>query len=138
MLAYPARVLGSSPKARPRRPMPPWLRARSQAKRARNPVLRVLGDADQAVLRFLRTRGHQPPVESAMKALGTAGEWAAAWVAIGVAGALADPERRRRWAIAGAAGPAAITVNYAVKLAVGRERPLIEGHPALARAPSKL
>jgi undecaprenyl-diphosphatase len=101
-------------------------------------VLRALGDADQAVLRFLRTRGHHPPVESAMKVLGTIGEYGAVWAAIGAAGALADPERRNRWGIAALVGPAAINVNYAVKLAVGRERPLIEGHPPLARAPSKL
>ena len=120
------------------RPAPGWLRARSQRKRARNPLLRALGDADQAVLRFLRTRGHQPPVESAMGMLGTIGEYGAVWAAVGGAGALADPERRRRWAIAALVGPAAVNVNYAVKLAVGRQRPLIEGHPPLARAPSKL
>jgi membrane-associated phospholipid phosphatase len=101
-------------------------------------VLRALGDLDQAVLRTLRTRGHQPPVEAAMKALGTIGEFGAAWAAIGAAGALADPQRRGRWAIAALVAPAAINVNYVVKLAIGRERPLIEGHPALARAPSKL
>lgn len=73
-----------------------------------------------------------------MKILGLIGEYGAVWAAIGAAGALADPERRRRWGVAALVGPAAINVNYAVKLAVGRERPLIEGHPALARAPSKL
>ncbi len=117
---------------------PPWLRARSQRKRARSSLIRALGDADQAALRLLRTRGHRPPAEGAMKALGTIGEYAAVWTAIGAVGALADPPRRRRWGIAALVGPAAINVNYAVKLAVGRERPLIEGHPALAKAPSKL
>ncbi len=73
-----------------------------------------------------------------MKLFGTIGEYAAVWAAIGAAGALADPERRRRWGAAALVGPAAVNVNYAVKLAVGRQRPLIEGHPALAKAPSKL
>ena len=73
-----------------------------------------------------------------MRMLGLIGEYGAVWAAIGGAGALADPQRRSRWAIAAIAGPAAINVNYAVKLAVGRERPLIEGHPPLAKAPSKL
>ena len=73
-----------------------------------------------------------------MKGLGMLGEFAAVWAAIGAAGALADPARRRRWAIAALVGPASINVNYAVKVAIGRERPLIEGHPALAKAPSKL
>jgi undecaprenyl-diphosphatase len=31
-----------------------------------------------------------------------------------------------------------VIANYAVKLVVGRERPLIDDHPMLARAPSKL
>lgn len=35
-------------------------------------------------------------------------------------------------------GPLAIGVNYALKQAVGRERPVLEGHPRLSRAPSKL
>lgn len=73
-----------------------------------------------------------------MQALGLAGEWAAIWVAIGAAGAIADPKRRRRFGIAAAVGPAAVGINFAVKLAVGRERPLIEDHPALAKAPSQL
>lgn len=73
-----------------------------------------------------------------MKALGVAGEWGAVWAAIGLAGAAVDGRRRGRWLRAGAVGPAAIGVNYAVKRAVGRERPLIEGHPPLGRAPSKL
>jgi hypothetical protein len=137
-LAYPARVLRSRQEPRRLRPAPPRLRARSQRKRARNPVIRALGDADQAVLRFLRTRGHQPPVEAVMKTFGAIGEYGAVWAAVGLAGALSDRERRRRWSTAALVGPAAINVNYAVKLAVGRERPLIEGHPPLAKAPSKL
>jgi membrane-associated phospholipid phosphatase len=137
-LAYPARVFPSREEPRRLRPMPTWLRARSQRKRARNPLIRALGDADQAVLRVLRTRAHQAPVEAVMKTFGTIGEFGAVWAAIGGAGALSDRERRRRWTIAALVGPAAINVNYAVKVAVGRERPLIEGHPPLARAPSKL
>lgn len=138
VLTYPARVLRPRTEPRRLRPQPPRLRARSQRKRVRNPVLRLLGDADQAVLRFLRTRGHQPPVEAVMKTFGAIGEYGAVWAAVGAAGALADRERRGRWAIGALVGPAAINVNYAVKLAVGRKRPLIEGHPPLARAPSKL
>ena len=37
------------------------------ARRRRHPVLAALGDADQAVLRLLRTRGHREPVEVAMQ-----------------------------------------------------------------------
>jgi PAP2 superfamily len=106
--------------------------------RPRNRVLGALGYADQAVLRFLRTRGHAEPVETVIKALGHAGEYAAVWAGIGAVGASIDHRRRNQWIVGGVTGPLAVGVNYAVKLAVGRERPLIEDHPALAKAPSKL
>ena len=114
------------------------IRLRSEAKRQRNPALRRLGDLDQATLRLLRTRGHGSVSDALIGALGSAGEWGAVWAAIGITGAAVEAPRRRRWLIAAAVAPAAVGVNYAVKIAVGRERPLLEGHPPLARAPSKL
>lgn len=105
--------------------------------RAATPVS-VLGAADQALLRLLRTRGHPPPAEAAMKALGLAGEYGAVWMAIGASAAAADRPRRSRWLAAVLVAPAAIVVNFAVKKSVGRQRPVITEHPALARAPSKL
>jgi membrane-associated phospholipid phosphatase len=106
--------------------------------RRSNPVLAALGDADQALLRFLRTRGHDEPVETAMKSLGMAGEYGAVWAGIGTVGASVDERRRGQWIAAGLVGPVAICVNYFVKVAVGRQRPLIEDHPPLAKAPTKL
>jgi decaprenylphosphoryl-5-phosphoribose phosphatase len=103
----------------------------------RNPVLAALGRADQSALRFLRTRGHSEPIESTMKALGLAGEFAVAWTAIGVIGASIDERRRAQWLAAAATGPAAVGVNFLVKVVIARERPLIEEHPPLARAPTK-
>jgi undecaprenyl-diphosphatase len=127
------------PRRKPTAPLRRRLvRLRSEAKRQRNPALRWLGDLDQSALRLLRTRGHGPVSDALVGALGTAGEWGAVWAAIGITGAAVDPQRRRRWLIAAAAAPAAVGVNYAVKVAVGRGRPVIEGHPPLARAPSKL
>lgn len=73
-----------------------------------------------------------------MKGLGMVGEWAAVWVAVGLGSAAFDQPRRRRWLASAAVGPASVVANFAVKLAVGRDRPLIDEHPALARAPSKL
>jgi undecaprenyl-diphosphatase len=101
-------------------------------------VIRALGRADQAVLRFLRTRGHFEPLETAMKAVGVAGEYAAVWAVFGAVGAAVDGRRRERWLAAAAAGPAAVGVNFLVKVAAGRMRPLIDEHPPLARAPTKL
>jgi membrane-associated phospholipid phosphatase len=114
------------------------IRLRSQAKRQRHPLLRALGDLDQQALRVLRTRGHGPVPDAVMSTLGLVGEWAAVWAAIGIGGAATDSRRRGRWLVAAAVAPAAVGVNFGVKLAVGRERPLIEGHPPLARAPTKL
>jgi membrane-associated phospholipid phosphatase len=107
-------------------------------RRKRHPVLVALGDADQAVLRFLRTRGHTEPIETVAKALGHAGEYGAVWAGIGAVGASIDRRRRGQWLAAGVAGPLSVGVNYLVKVAVGRERPLIEEHPPLASAPTKL
>jgi membrane-associated phospholipid phosphatase len=98
----------------------------------------VLGKLDMRLLRALRTRGHSPAAERAMKALGTAGEWGGAWAAIGTGAAAIDTRRRRRWLRAAAVGPVAIGVNYAVKLAVRRPRPKLRRLPPLAGAPSAL
>src|SRR5688572_32987670 len=73
-----------------------------------------------------------------MKSLGAAGEWAAVWVAIGAGAAAADAPRRGQWLAAASVGPCAIGLNFAIKVAVGRRRPLLEEHPPLARAPTKL
>jgi len=105
--------------------------------RAASPLV-ALGALDQALLRLLRTRGHAPPIELPMKALGYAGEYGAVWMTIGASAAAADPARRSRWLAAALVAPAAIVANFAVKKAVGRQRPVITEHPALARAPSKL
>lgn len=105
--------------------------------RAERP-LAALGALDQALLRALRTRGHAPPVEAAVKGLGFAGEYGAVWMAIGATAAAADPARRSRWLAGSLVAPVAIVANFAVKKAVGRQRPVITEHPALAKAPSKL
>jgi len=99
------------------------------------PVLRRL---DTALLRLMRTRAHGPAAESAMRALGSAGEWGAIWVGGGLAAAALDRRRRGRWVIAAAIGPLAVGANFAVKLAVRRERPRLDGLPPLAAAPTEL
>ena len=101
-------------------------------------VLARLQALDRRLLRTMRTRCHGPQIEAAGKALGTAGEWGAVWVAIGVAAAAVDPTRRERWLRAAAVAPAAVGANYLVKLAVGRRRPRLRRLPPLASAPSEL
>jgi len=95
-------------------------------------------NADLKLLRLMRTRGHSPGLESAAKALGKAANHGAVWVVLGVALALLDPSRRESWLICAALGPLAIVLNYAIKLAVKRPRPVLEGLPPLGGAPSSL
>jgi membrane-associated phospholipid phosphatase len=86
----------------------------------------------------MRTRGHSPAIETAMRWLGHAGEYGAIWVAIGVILALLDSDQRDAWLVAGALAPVAVVVNFAVKLAFRRQRPVLEGLPPLGGAPSSL
>jgi membrane-associated phospholipid phosphatase len=102
------------------------------------PVFERLQELDRRLLRTMRTRYHAPQIEDAVKALGMAGEWGAVWVAIGVAAAAVDATRRERWLRAAAVAPAAVGVNYLVKLAVRRRRPRLRRLPPLAGAPSEL
>jgi membrane-associated phospholipid phosphatase len=95
-------------------------------------------DLDLKLLRLMRTRGHSPATESAAKALGKAGNHGLVWVVLGLALALLDPDRREQWLICAALGPIAIALNYGIKLAVRRPRPVLEGLPPLGGAPSSL
>ncbi len=86
----------------------------------------------------MRTRGHSPGMERAVKALGKAGNNAAIWFGIGILLALVDPGNREAWLICAALGPVAIGLNYLVKAVFRRPRPVLEGLPPLGGAPSSL
>jgi membrane-associated phospholipid phosphatase len=94
--------------------------------------------ADLRLLRLMRTRGHTPGLEAAAKALGKAGNNGAVWLVLGIVLALLDSERREAWLICAALGPISIGLNYGLKLAVRRPRPVLEGLPPLGGAPSSL
>jgi len=95
-------------------------------------------DLDLKVLRWMRTHGHTPAVEDAAVALGKAGNNALVWFLIGAALAILDNSRWEAWLICALLGPFAIGLNYAIKLAVKRPRPVLEGLPPLGGAPSSL
>jgi membrane-associated phospholipid phosphatase len=95
-------------------------------------------EADLKLLRLMRTRGHSPGLEAAAKALGKAGNNGLAWVVLGLVLALLDPDRRESWLICALLAPVAIGLNYGIKLAVRRPRPVLEGLPPLGGAPSSL
>lgn len=133
-----------SPRIPRLRPAPPAEQARrahryaevQTGRRAR--FWQQIGRVDQKLLVAMRTRGHTPTTERVATTLGNLGEWGAIWAVLGGVGAAADTQRSSRWRSAAAAAPVAIGINYGVKLLAGRERPLIEDHPPLAMAPSKL
>ncbi|HEV7616297.1 MAG TPA: phosphatase PAP2 family protein [Solirubrobacterales bacterium] len=95
-------------------------------------------NADLRALRWMRTHGHTPGLESAAKALGKAGNNGLVWVVLGVLLALLDWERHEAWLICAVLAPVAIVLNYGLKLLVKRPRPVLEGLPPLGGAPSSL
>ncbi len=97
-----------------------------------------MASADLKLLRYLRTHGHSPGLESAAVALGKAGNNAMVWVIINLALAAVDWERHEQWLICAVLGPLCIGLNYLIKLLVRRPRPVLEGLPPLGGAPSSL
>lgn len=95
-------------------------------------------DLDLKLLRWLRTHGHTPGVEGAAVALGKAGNNGLVWLILGATLALIDNDRWESWLVYALLGPLAIGLNYAIKLAVKRPRPVLEGLPPLGGAPSSL
>ena len=95
-------------------------------------------ELDLKVLRWMRTHGHTPAVEDAAVALGKAGNNALVWFLLGASLAIIDNDRWESWLICALLGPVAIGLNYAIKLAVKRPRPVLEGLPPLGGAPSSL
>jgi undecaprenyl-diphosphatase len=95
-------------------------------------------ELDLKLLRLLRTRGHRPGVEKLMRRLGKAGNNGAIWVALCLVILAVTDSNGESWFICALLAPAAIALNYAVKLAVKRPRPVLEGLPPLGGAPSSL
>jgi len=93
---------------------------------------------DLQLLRAMRTRGHTPGVEKLMRVLGKAGNNGGIWVALCLVVLAATDSNAESWLICALLAPAAIAINYAVKLVVKRPRPVLEGLPPLGGAPSSL
>jgi undecaprenyl-diphosphatase len=95
---------------------------------------------DRALLVCARTRLHPRLLERAVARYSRLGEHGACWLALGLTGAwlAQEPDERRAWlrgvrVVAGAYG-----LNYAVKLAVRRRRPELDGLPPLTATVSRL
>ena len=90
--------------------------------------MRLIG-IDRAGLEFARTRGHTPGLERGVAAYSRAGEHAACWLALGVAGSLLSREsdRRRAWRRGATIVGVSYGLNQAIKVAVRRRRPQLDG-----------
>ncbi len=86
----------------------------------------------------MRTHGHAPLLERAAQTIAASGEYGAIWAASSLAAAAVDRSRRRQWLTAAALAPAAIGLNFGVKLIARRRRPVLDGLPPLGGAPSSL
>jgi membrane-associated phospholipid phosphatase len=93
---------------------------------------------DRRLLLAARTRGHGPVRERVVAGYSRLGEHAACWLALGALGAVLDPERRGRWVRGAGVVAGAYVANYAVKVAVRRRRPELDGLPALSPVVSRL
>ena len=102
------------------------------------PVARRVAVVDLRLYRLLREDAQSRRLERPVRRFSGLGQHAAVWLALGLAGALLDRRRRRRWLRAGRAVVAAYLLNTALKGVVRRRRPVLEGLPALVATPTSL
>ena len=86
----------------------------------------------------MRTAGHTPSAERAVGAFSSLGEHGALWIGLGAVGAAVDRERCARWGRAAGVVAATYGLNTALKFAVRRRRPRIDGLPPLVGTPTEL
>ncbi len=73
-----------------------------------------------------------------MRSFSALGEHGAIWLVMGAAGAVLDRPRRSAWGRSALVVAATYLANTALKLAVRRRRPRLEGLPPLADTPTEL
>jgi membrane-associated phospholipid phosphatase len=93
---------------------------------------------DERILRFARTRGHDPRRERVVSRFSRLGERGAVWLALGTAGCLLDRQRRMRWGRATGVVAGTFALNTTLKLLVRRPRPELAGLPPLTSTPTRL
>jgi len=102
------------------------------------PLRRRLAALDLAGFRLIRASVRVPEAVEAVRAYSTLGEHGALWMALGGAGAMLDRRRRDRWRQATLAVLAAQVISTAIKLLIGRRRPIVDELPALIATPTEL
>lgn len=116
----------------------PGARAALRARLRSGPVGRRIAQLDLRLYHAIRRDLHHPALIEPVRRFSATGEHAALWLALGAVGATIDGGRRERWLRGTAAVAAAYALNTAIKAAVGRRRPAIEGLPALMQTPTGL
>ena len=95
--------------------------------------------ADVALYRFIRReRPRLAPLDRPLRVLTHAGEHAACWYAIGLAGAAVDRRGRDRWRGVMKAIFATQLLNTALKAVFRRKRPALQDLPAVVPVPTSL
>jgi undecaprenyl-diphosphatase len=102
------------------------------------PLARRIARFDVRAYRFVRHRLHVPRARRLVAAYTAAGEHAAVWYGIGLAGAAVDRLRAPRWRRAMLGVAVTQLLNTLVKRVVQRQRPAIDDLPALVRVPASL
>jgi undecaprenyl-diphosphatase len=101
------------------------------------PVARAVAKVDVRLYRTVRSAA-RPPALQPIERFSHLGEHAALWLAIGGAGIALDAPRRARWRRSLEAVAATYLLNTAVKGVIRRQRPALDGLPALIATPTKL
>lgn len=102
------------------------------------PVLRAIGRADRAGMRFVRRQARSRRATRAIKLYSKSGEHAALWLVIGAAGTVIDEERREEWQAAVVAVTVAYLLNTSLKQVARRPRPDFADLPPLVKTPGPL
>jgi len=93
---------------------------------------------DRALFRLIRGDLHSERLTPAVRAFSATGEHAALWLALGAGGMAFDRGRRAQWRRATAVVAGTYALNTAIKLAVRRRRPEVDGLPPLIGTPTQL
>jgi membrane-associated phospholipid phosphatase len=102
-------------------------------------ALRVRANAlDLRLYRRTRSLAHTPEVVAWVRRYSRLGEHGALWLALGAGGTLVDGGRRGHWARATACVGTAYLLSTSIKLAIGRNRPVVEDLPHLMSTPTGL
>lgn len=109
-----------------------------RARLRRGPVLRAIGRADRAGMRWLRAQARHEGVTGAVRQFSRLGEHGALWILIGLVGALVDPRRRGEWLRGLASVGGAYLVNTTLKQIARRPRPDFADLPPLIETPGPL